>query len=100
MVELQTSNLSVRVQFPSLAPYLYSSVGRASALQAEGRRFKSYYKYHGDVAQLGEQLLCKQKVVGSRPTFSTNASLYRRGSGAVCKTVAKARVVQLHQLAP
>jgi hypothetical protein len=28
--------------------------------------------FSGDVAQLGEQLLCKQKVRGSIPLFSTN----------------------------
>lgn len=29
----------------------------------------------GDVAQLGERLLCKQKVVGSIPSISTKSPL-------------------------
>ena len=52
-----------------------SSAGRASALQAEGHRFEpcrshltnSFISY-ADVAQLAEQLICNQQVVGSTPT--------------------------------
>ena len=33
---------------------------------------------HGAVVQLGEHLLCKQKVVGSIPTSSTNIEMYLR----------------------
>ena len=51
-----------------------SSAGRASALQAEGHRFEpcwSHYKieipHHADVAQLAEQLICNQQVIGSSP---------------------------------
>ena len=48
-----------------------SSAGRASALQAEGHRFEPYrphffYK-NADVAQLAEQLICNQQVIGSSP---------------------------------
>ena len=51
-----------------------SSVGRASALQAEGHRFEpcrshltnSFISY-ADVAQLAEQLICNQQVIGSSP---------------------------------
>ena len=32
-------------------------------------------RFQGDVAQLGERLLCKQDVVGSIPSISTNADL-------------------------
>ena len=50
-----------------------SSAGRASALQAEGHRFepyRSHYSRNGmiaDVAQLAEQLICNQQVIGSSP---------------------------------
>ena len=53
-----------------------SSAGRASALQAEGHRFepcRSHLKLinsiiqYADVAQLAEQLICNQQVIGSSP---------------------------------
>ena len=50
-----------------------SSAGRASALQAEGHRFEPcrshylYIKVYADVAQLAEQLICNQQVIGSSP---------------------------------
>ena len=44
-----------------------SSAGRASALQAEGHRFESYRSHFADVAQLAEQLICNQQVIGSSP---------------------------------
>ena len=52
-----------------------SSAGRASALQAEGHRFEPYRPHfllkHGmkcaDMAQLAEQLICNQQVIGSSP---------------------------------
>ena len=52
-----------------------SSAGRASALQAEGHRFEPYrphiprdmLKRYADVAQLAEQLICNQQVIGSSP---------------------------------
>ncbi len=50
----------------------YSSVGRALAWHARGRRFDSGYLHHfGDVAQTGERPPCKRTVVGSTPTVST-----------------------------
>ena len=50
----------------------HSSAGRASALQAEGHRFEPYRSHlnlthHADVAQLAEQLICNQQVIGSSP---------------------------------
>ena len=56
-----------------------SSAGRASALQAEGHRFEPYrphipkdmLKRCADVAQLAEQLICNQQVVGSTPTVGS-----------------------------
>ena len=45
-----------------------SSAGRASALQAEGHRFEPYRShFYADVAQLAEQLICNQQVIGSSP---------------------------------
>ena len=46
-----------------------SSAGRASALQAEGHRFEPYRSHflYADVAQLAEQLICNQQVIGSSP---------------------------------
>ena len=53
-----------------------SSAGRASALKAEGHRFepcRSHLKLinsiiqYADVAQLAEQLICNQQVIGSSP---------------------------------
>ena len=64
-----------------------SSAGRASALQAEGHRFEPYRShlfqrwniliqlgdsqsvstFGADVAQLAEQLICNQQVIGSSP---------------------------------
>ena len=52
----------------------HSSAGRASALQAEGHRFEPYRPHikpndftYADVAQLAEQLICNQQVIGSSP---------------------------------
>ena len=53
-----------------------SSAGRASALQAEGHRFEPCRPHifslvdretPADVAQLAEQLICNQQVIGSSP---------------------------------
>ena len=53
-----------------------SSAGRASALQAEGHRFEPCRPHifslvdretPADVAQLAEQLICNQQVIGSIP---------------------------------
>ena len=56
-----------------------SSAGRASALQAEGHRFEPYSAHHtslygntwGRLAQLGEHLPYKQRVIGSSPIVPT-----------------------------
>ena len=58
-----------------------SSAGRASALQAEGHRFEpcrshltnSFISY-ADVAQLAEQLICNQQVIGSSPIIGLQNS--------------------------
>ena len=59
----------VRVPLGSFFIWDLSSAGRASALQAEGHRFepcRSHFSY-ADVAQLAEQLICNQQVIGSSP---------------------------------
>ena len=49
----------------------HSSAGRAPALQAGGHRFEPcwshFYYLYADVAQLAEQLICNQQVIGSSP---------------------------------
>ena len=53
-----------------------SSAGRASALQAEGHRFEPYRSHlHADVAQLAEQLICNQQVIGSSPIIGSMEKL-------------------------
>ena len=58
----------------SLWKWGLSSAGRASALQAEGHRFEPCRPHlflevcnNADVAQLAEQLICNQQVIGSSP---------------------------------
>ena len=59
-----------------------SSAGRASALQAEGHRFEpcrshltnSFISY-ADVAQLAEQLICNQQVIGSSPIIGLHQTV-------------------------
>ena len=79
-----------------------SSAGRASALQAEGHRFEPYRSHFklgvrfADVAQLAEQLICNQQVIGSSPIigFSHNFILCVNGQipewpkGTDCKSAA------------
>ena len=49
-------------EFAAKKTWRFSSVGRASALQAEGQRFESVNLHHlnADLAQLVEQLTCNQ----------------------------------------
>ena len=46
-----------------------SSAGRASALQAEGHRFKSCPRYFAQIAQLVEQRTENPRVAGSIPAL-------------------------------
>ena len=73
-----------------------SSAGRASALQAEGHRFEPYRSHfsYADVAQLAEQLICNQQVIGSSPIIGL-LSYYnliwvvsRVAKGTDCKSAA------------
>ena len=57
---------------PSWVVWDLSSAGRASALQAGGHRFEPCRSHlverlNADVAQLAEQLICNQQVIGSSP---------------------------------
>ena len=55
-----------------------SSAGRASALQAEGHRFEPYRShFYADVAQLAEQLICNQQVIGSSPIIGFALTIRR-----------------------
>ena len=66
--EVEGSSPSGVVQFYILFPWDLSSAGRASALQAEGHRFEPCRSHlFADVAQLAEQLICNQQVIGSSP---------------------------------
>ena len=75
-----------------------SSAGRASALQAEGHRFEPCRPHLlADVAQLAEQLICNQQVIGSSPIIGfaeTRAIQYEYGwipewpKGTDCKSAA------------
>ena len=49
----------------------FSSTGRASALQAEGHKFKSCNRHYRNVAQLVECVFWEHEVVGSRPAIPT-----------------------------
>ena len=64
-VEQRTENPCVGGSIPSQATikkWRISSAGRASALQAEGRRFEPVILHHinAGIAQLVEQLTCNQ----------------------------------------
>ena len=77
-----------------------SSAGRASALQAGGHRFEPYRSHlfslflYADVAQLAEQLICNQQVIGSSPIigFYKLILVYgwipERPKGTDCKSAA------------
>ena len=72
-----------------------SSAGRASALQAEGHRFEpcrshltnSFISY-ADVAQLAEQLICNQQVIGSSPIIGFYGWIPEWPKGTDCKSAA------------
>ena len=49
----------------------------------------------GAVAQLGEHLLCKQGVVGSIPSSSTNACLGSLSVLTVCRVKCGVKVIRL-----
>ena len=72
-----------------------SSAGRAPALQAGGHRFEpcrpqlfsNKMRRTADVAQLAEQLICNQQVIGSSPIIGLYGWVPERPKGADCKSV-------------
>ena len=76
--------------------FFHSSAGRASALQAEGHRFEPYRSHlYADVAQLAEQLICNQQVIGSSPIIGfsqlnmlCNGQIPEWPKGTDCKSAA------------
>ena len=83
-----------------------SSAGRASALQAEGHRFEPYrsHNQYADVAQLAEQLICNQQVIGSSPIigFTAKSGNYMGGfpsgqRGQTVNLLATPSVVRIHR---
>ena len=75
MVEHLVANQKATGSSPVTRSYRgIAQSGSASALGAEGRRFKSCcpdHFFHGAIAQLGEHLTGSQKVGGSIPPGST-----------------------------
>ena len=67
-----------------------SSAGRATALQAEGHRFEPYRSHfsYADVAQLAEQLICNQQVIGSSPIIGLYGWIPEWPKGTDCKSAA------------
>ena len=62
-----------RVRFPSESLEKYADVAQFSTIEEErvncrqSSWYKSAGKSHADVAQLAEQLICNQQVIGSSP---------------------------------
>ena len=83
------------IQYPQRR---FSSVGRASALQAEGQRFESVNLHHlnADLAQLVEQLTCNQQVGGSIPLVGTSGEVAKWLNAADCKSAPQGSVVRIH----
>ena len=80
-----------------------SSAGRASALQAEGHRFEPYRPISfADVAQLAEQLICNQQVIGSSPIIGLGESQFHMDGfpsgqrGQTVNLLRHASVVRIH----
>ena len=81
-----------------------SSAGRASALQAEGHRFEPYrphipkdmLKRCADVAQLAEQLICNQQVIGSSPIIGFLGEFPSGQRGQTVNLLAVLSVVRIH----
>ena len=81
-----------------------SSAGRASALQAEGHRFEPYrphviivcWDQYADVAQLAEQLICNQQVIGSSPIIGFLDGFPSGQRGQTVNLLQHASVVRIH----
>ena len=79
-----------------------SSAGRASALQAEGHRFEPCRSHliciieYADVAQLAEQLICNQQVIGSSPIIGFMDGFPSGQRGQTVNLLQLASVVRIH----
>ena len=81
-----------------------SSAGRASALQAEGHRFEpcrphfllNNNGYFADMAQLAEQLICNQQVIGSSPIIGFLDGFPSGQRGQTVNLLATLSVVRIH----
>jgi hypothetical protein len=66
-----------RVQIPRVAPEKHAGLPKRStgadckSADVCLREFESLTRHHADVAQLAEQLFCKQQVAGSSPTVGS-----------------------------
>ena len=98
----------VRIQV-SQPIWRFSSVGRASALQAEGQRFEPVNLHHSikhnkifaGLAQLVEQLTCNQQVEGSSPLAGTsNGEVAKWLNAADCNSVPFGSVVRIRPSPP
>ena len=81
MAELKPSKLKTGVRFPITAPFFHAPVAQLDqSIRLRTERpwvqvpsgAPVLKQFHGGIAQLGEHLLCKQGVVGSNPSTSTN----------------------------
>ena len=67
-LERRPVTAEVRGSSPLWVVWALSSAGRAPALQAGGHRFEPCSAHTiADMAQLAEQLICNQQVIGSIP---------------------------------
>ena len=80
-----------------------SSAGRASALQAEGHRFEpcrphlfDFKLNSADMAQLAEQLICNQQVIGSSPIIGFMGGFPSGQRGQTVNLLQIASVVRIH----
>ena len=80
----------------------HSSAGRAPALQAGGHRFEPYWSHlnnkikYADVAQLAEQLICNQQVIGSSPIIGFLDGFPSGQRGQTVNLLATLSVVRIH----
>ena len=78
-----------------------SSAGRAPALQAGGHRFEPcrphLYRFgFADVAQLAEQLICNQQVIGSSPIIGFMDGFPSGQRGQTVNLLSVTSVVRIH----
>ena len=90
MLITQGSLVQVQQGPPAFAPY-GATAGKPVIAQATAGKPETQ---RGDVAQLGERLLCKQRVSGSIPLISTNFRLWRKLRAAENRTAEQPKAKQ------